>query len=138
MPSQEYALLGGHDQALVNLINVENLYVFNGKRIIVRARGSYSGGQRVVRGDGLDFFRGYQSLIWLATGIYLAQIQYIRDNVLDGNWSGKVTVYTRLDDETTYVRANAIMRLPQPREADNVFTIYRNYQIGLSRIQVLA
>lgn len=112
----EYKLASGYNNA-GSLVTVESIkpsgdiYAFT----YPKSLGSGLIGLREMREDGLDYFRGFLYDEWNYTVMTRLQRLYLMNTFLAGNYSGKVTVRTRIDAET-YANYNAVMHIPQPGE----------------------
>lgn len=122
---QDYRIGAGYNVALNSLVNIETIQPANDRYfVVVNSFGSYDPGVQRIRGDGLGYFAGFASLIWRFAGMTFAQHTYLRNTYCAGGYTGKVTIYTRLDNFSTYARYNAILdvrKLPELRKRVNAF-----------------
>lgn len=139
MPVYDYRIAAGHNVALVSLTNVESIAPSGDTAFYApRSWGTYTAGAMRVRSDGTLYAAGYASVMWRFGLLTRAQFRYLQTTYCAGAYSGDVTIYTRLDDATQYVRCNAVMVLPQLAELNNdAFVKFRDVEVKMTRIEVL-
>ena len=139
MPRYDYRIAAGHNVPLANLVNIETIIPSGDRRFYPpRSFGTYSPGAIRVRADGRLYFAGFPSLTWKFSILTIAQFKYLQTTYCNNSYSGKVTIYTKLDDNSTYVRCNAIMVLPVLNTLDtSAFRVFKDVNIEMRRIEVI-
>lgn len=137
MATYSYSIKAGWNQALVDLVNIEDI-VPSGDVAFYPPEGfsSYQAGQLKVRGDGTEYIAGYGMTVWQFGVLTRKQWEYLSTTYCAGGWSGKVTIYTRTG-KTAYARYNAVMHLPQPAELRRRFLYFEDVPIRFTRLEAL-
>ncbi len=122
----DYRIGAGWNLPLGSLTNVELIKPTSDKYFYPpRSFGTFNPGQYRVRGDGMIYTAGKQSVDWPWFGnpegrLTPAQAKYLSDTYCSSGVSGKVTVYTKTRDSNSYARYNAVMILsPYPESGIN-------------------
>lgn len=110
-PLQKHAIAGGHNVAL-NLLNLWEHHSVSGRYFLpVRSWGNYRKGIIRLRQDGKVARVGDPSTAWDWL-CYHTQYKYLSTAYCNNDLTGNVTIYTITDTPNTFVRLNAILRLP--------------------------
>lgn len=140
-PQYEYAIGSAHNLPLGSLTNVETILDANGIPLLApQSFGSYLPGQPAGRGNGIEYQRGYESLEWNWTGngneglISYSGALTIRDTILDGNWSGTCSIYSRSDDHAEYKLYNAVATVRKLPESRANFKALNTFGIKFTRL----
>lgn len=89
---------------------------------LVTSIGYYVAGLDQGRMSGLRFKEGYENTKWREDFITRLQLKYMRDTFCFGDWSGFVTINTRLPNEVSgdeFAIYNATMVLKEPTNDQN-------------------
>lgn len=137
-PFYNYMIGAGWNVALVSLTNFESLSISGEPPLKVGGMyGTYDPGLMRIRGDGTVYLAGYGSCALPFPGITRGQVRYLSTTFCNSSYSGKVTIYTRLDDPATYARFNAIMRLPKLSESQKRWAAFQDYVVRFDRLVAL-
>lgn len=132
-PIQEYMIAAGHNIPLNNLINIETIKPPADARyfFLLQAIGNYNPGNPNVRGDGLYGFNGKPSTVWFFPIMTRKQLSYARTTWANGGWSGPVTIYSTMGDES-YARYNADFLISLYTVMDGEFYANKGVQFSMS------
>lgn len=137
-PFYLYAIAPLWNVALASLTNFESLSISGEPALKVGGMyGTYDPGVMRIRGDGTLYLAGYPSCALPFPGITRGQVRYLSVTFCNNGYSGKVTIYTRLDDPATYARYNAVMRLPKLSESQKRWSSFQDYIVRFDRLVAL-
>lgn len=114
MPVYQFKIAAGWNVSAGSLVNIE----------VIKPTGSqyfyppdpnpgYDDGNENVRGDQMVAFNGFPSVPWRFMILYRTQWYYLYHTINGDSLTGKVTINTLTNKDTTYTRLNAIMDLPK-------------------------
>ncbi len=127
MPLYQFAIGAGHNVALGSLTNVETAF----PRAGIESYGRYDAGSIRVRADGTVYLAGFPALAWKLSGLTRTEFRSIMTTYCNSSYSGKTTIYTLTDNDTTYSRLNAILTLPKLPEVDADTGRSNNYLVNV-------
>ena len=138
-PIYDYRIAAGHGVSIGSLVNIETITPSGDKPFYPpRSFGTYAPGTVRVRADGRLYIAGFASVVWRFSTLTRAQFHYLQTTYCGNGYSGLVTIYTRLEDATTYVRCNATMVLPLLNALDiSGFLAFRDVEVAMQRLEVL-
>ena len=134
----DYQIAANYNNA-DGLESFESLLPPGGGRYLLfpRARGGYTQGAIVVRGDGTNRYDGFPAQTMIVSAVTYAQAKLLQDDYCGGGYNGKVTIRTRLSPAHDYANYNAILTLPQPSEYDDQNGGIRDYTLTFTRMVAL-
>jgi hypothetical protein len=96
----------------------------------------YNPGETKARLSGTLYSSGYASIEWRFGRLTFLQWDYLSSTYCSGGLSGLVTVYTTLNNKSTYVRRNAIMTLKKPNELTSEGYWYTRAPVLFTKLEV--
>ncbi len=133
---QQYKIAAGYNVSANSLVNIESIIPSSDRNFFVlRSFGTYDPGVIRIKSDGLDYEAGYPSIQWVFSVMTFAQYKYLKDTYCSGRYRGATTINTKLNDNTSYVRRNAIIVVPKEFELTKHLNGYENVPIGFTRIR---
>jgi hypothetical protein len=134
MTFQQYAIAPNFNNA-ANLVLLDSIMV-NNRPFIVQGIGRYSTGELNTNANGRASYIGYPSIFWAFTVLLYAQFEHLNTTYCNGDYSGDVTIRTRLDS-TSYSNFNAVMTLPQSKDVNKRLGAYIGVEIPFTRLEAL-
>lgn len=133
MPVYQFAIAAGWDQPLGSLTNVELLKPSDGPYFHAPdVYPGYDDGNPNIRGDRMVSYNGSPSLPWRFMSFWKSQRYYLYHTVNGDSNTGKVTIYTLTNKNTTYTRLNAIMNLPKLSQSSKNFDNIGPYTVTMT------
>lgn len=137
MALYDYRIKAGWNQALVDLVNIEDITPSTDVAFYPpEGISSFTPGAFRVRGDGLVTTAGYGSVTWVFGLLTRLQYKYLMDTYGGGGYSGKVTIYTRVG-ASAYGRYNAVIRIPPSSELKRQGVYWTDVPIRFIRLEAL-
>ena len=132
-----YKLAAGHDNE-AGLVSIEGYTPTGGTAFVsVNAYSRFDPGDFKIRGDGTVMASGFPSMAWVLDHVTRVQEQYLRDTYCAGGYSGKVTLRTDTEEESTYANYNAVLVLPKHEDSERLGNVFRNYRLLFTRLEAL-
>jgi hypothetical protein len=132
MPVYQFAIAAGWDQPIGSLVNVELIKPTGGPYFHPPdVYPGYDDGNENVRGDQMVSFNGFPSVPWRFMSFWKIQRYYLYHAINGDSNSGKVTIYTLTNQNTTYSRQNAIMHLPELSQSQKNFDNIGPYTVTM-------
>lgn len=97
------------------------------------ARWNYNPGERVIRGSGMEYRRGFPLQHWQMGTLTSDQYAYAKTTWCGGGYSGLVTVRTR-HVSATYANYNAVLVIPAENELEAGVFRYFNVVFTFNRM----
>ena len=133
---RDYQIAAGYNNA-AGLVTVETLIAPTASRHIVAptVRGGFSPGQNYARGHGLLGTQGFARVNWHHSVMHYENDVYWRATFCGSEFSGLVTVRTRLLPTGPFAVYNAVLTIDQPvdRAEDKLWRI-EDYISHLTRM----
>jgi len=109
-----YGLAAGFDAYDYQRINLEGYdpSAGGGAFQALRAYGTHSPGQVIIRGNQTVSFAGFPSVQWIQAFVDYANERWAMDTFCNGGYSGNVTVWTTTETPNVIEKWNAVLRLP--------------------------
>lgn len=132
MPVYQFSIAAGWNQPLGSLVNVETIRPTGGQLFYPPdVYPGYDDGKRNYRGDQMVSFNGFPSVPWRFMVLYKVQWYYLYHTINGDSMTGKVTINTLTNKNTTYTRYNAIMDLPPLSSSNKNFDDIGPYTVTM-------
>lgn len=137
MPVYQFKIGSGWNVPAGSLVNIETIKPTGDVLFYPpESYGSFDPGDEKDKTNSLTFHSGYDELKWTWRGkITRKQARYLMDSYCGGGYSGTVTINTPTDTPDTYVRKNAVMKLPKLPDATRNFKVFTLYTVTMRRLK---